>query len=164
MPRNGMLRSISIFLNEISQLYYARMMNWFPKPYRISSDSTENILRHTNTSTLSEKFQIRFLGTFSIYFCLRGVRLYNSCNKKALIKVSISVKTSLFVKQTSCCLKTSFYLRYLTRLTAFFSDRSKNLSIGKYSQRGIIFNIDSMIYRIHHTANDKILSFSIKNS
>ena len=37
----------------------------------------------------------------------------------------------------------------------------KNLSIGKYSQRGIIFNIDSMTYRIGHTANDKTLSFSV---
>ena len=83
-----------------------------------------------------------------------------ACVTKKVNQNKIVCRSSLFVRQTFCCLKTFFVLRHLTQLTAFFSGRSKNLSIGKYFQRCIIFNINSMTYRIHHTVKDKILSFN----
>ena len=129
--------------------------------YRISSDSTKNILRHINASILSEKFQIRFLVIFSIGSYPSGVRLYNSCNKKALIKVSISVKTSLSVKQTSCCLKNVFLLDILNSVNCIFSLTGQKICpLASIPREALFFNIDSMTYRIRHTANDKTLSFS----
>ena len=79
---------------------------------------------------------------------------------KKLIKISLFAE-HLFSSGNLLLSENVFLFEIPNSVNCTFLWQVKNLSIGKYSQRGIIFNIDAMTYRIGHTANDKTLSFSV---